>query len=172
MSVERLLDSLFRKHKKELTYYADQRSENVADDLVQECFLQLLSHPDPYSINNHRAYLYRITNNLLNLHYRKQGIHAKYLEDYEDIESVQATTTDLELSVYHQQILSKCLQALLELTPLQRSIFFLHRIDGRSYPEIAKMFSISKATVERHFVVAMTVCVSVSLAHADAMKSS
>lgn len=172
MSVDRLVDSLFRKHKKELIYYADQRSENVADDLVQDCFLQLLRHPDPFSIENHRAYLYSITNNLLNLHYRKQGIQDKFVENCDDFQNVLDLRQDPELRLHHQQLLAQCLLALQTLTPLQRSIFFLHRIDGLSYPEIAKMFSISKATVERHFVVAMTVCVSVSLAYSNAMKSS
>jgi RNA polymerase sigma-70 factor (ECF subfamily) len=163
MSVNNLLDSLFRKHKKELVYYAEQRASHVADDLVQESFLQLISHPDLSTIDNHRAYLYKITNNLLKLHYRKLGIQAKYHEDLDDFDTLPATVSDPEMLLHHQQLLTQCLLALQELSPIQRSIFFLHRLDGLTYPEIAKMFGISKATAERHFVAAMEVCVSISL---------
>ena len=163
MSLNELLDTLFKKHRKELVYYAEQRASNVADDLVQESFLQLISHPDPSAIDNHRAYLYKITNNLLNLHYRKLGIQAKFHEDIEDFDSLPAPASDPEMLLHHQQLLAQCLLALQALSPIQRSIFYLHRLDGLTYPEIAKMFGISKATAERHFVAAMEVCVSVSL---------
>ena len=164
MPVNHLLDNLFRKHKKELIYYAEQRAANVADDLIQDTFLQLIKHPDPDSIDNHRAYLYRITNNLLKLHYRKLGVEAKYYEDLDDFDNLPASLTSPDMVLHHQQLLTKCLSALQALSPIQRSIFFLHRLDGRTYPEIARMFGISKATAERHFVAAMEVCVSVSLA--------
>ena len=163
MSISKLLDTLFRTHNKELLYYAAQRAHNVADDLVQESFLQLMSHPEPDSIVNHRAYLYKITNNLLNAHYRKLEIIEKYHADCEELDSLPSRIPGLEITLHHEQILRLCLQVLKELPAVQRNVFFLHRIDGLSYPEIAKMLGISRSTVERHFVAAMEHCVSASL---------
>lgn len=166
MSLNALLDSLFRQHNQELLYYATQRAGNVADDLVQESFLQLLSHPEPDSIINHRAYLYKITNNLLNAHYRKLEIIEKYHEDCEELDSLPSRIPGLEIALHHEQILRLCLQVLKELPAMQRNVFFLHRIDGLSYPRIAKMLGISKSSVERYFIAAMESCVAASLQNA------
>ena len=163
MSIGKLLDTLFRKHNKELLYYAAQRAGNVADDLVQESFLQLMSHPEPDSIVNHRAYLYKITNNLLNAHYRRLAIIEKYHEHCDELDSLPSGMPELDLALHHEQLLRQCLQALKELPAIQRNVFFLHRIDGLTYPQIAKMFGVSKATIERHFVAAMEACIAASL---------
>ncbi|MCQ8104731.1 sigma-70 family RNA polymerase sigma factor [Methylomonas sp. SURF-2] len=163
MHINGLLDNLFRKHNKELLHYATQRAGNVADDLVQESFLQLLNHPEPGGIGNHRAYLYKITNNLLNAHNRRLEIIAKYHEDCEELDSLPSKTPGLEMALHHEQILHLCLQVLKQLPAMQRNVFFLHRIDGLTYPQIAKMLGISRATVERHFVAAMESCVAASM---------
>jgi len=171
MSISKLLDTLFRKHNKELLYYATQRAGNFADDLVQQSFLELMSHPEPNNIVNHRAYLYKITNNLLNAHYRKLEIIEKYHEDCEELDSLPSRIPDLEIALHHEQILRQCLTTLKELPTIQRNVFFLHRIDGLSYPEIAKMLGISRSTVERHFVVAMESCVLATLQNYHNKKS-
>lgn len=163
MSLNGLLDNLFRKHNQELLYYATQRAGNVADDLVQESFLQLLSHPEPDSIGNHRAYLYKITNNLLNAHYRKLGVIEKYHEDCEELDSLPSRIPGLEIALHNEQILRQCLQVLKELPAMQRNVFFLHRIDGLNYPQIAKMLGISKSSAERYFIAAIESCVAASI---------
>ena len=163
MSISKLLDTLFRQHNKELVYYAAQRAGHVADDLVQESFLKLMNHPEPDSIVNHRAYLYKITNNLLIDHYRKLAIIEKYHADCEELDSLPSSIPGLELALHHQQLLQKCLQTLKVLPALQRNVFFLHRIDGLSYPQIAKMLGISRSTVERHFIAAMESCLAAAV---------
>ncbi len=163
MSINQLLDALFRQHNQELLYYAEQRAGHVADDVVQESFLALMGHPEPESITNHRAYLYKLTNNLLNAHYRKLAIIEKYHQDCEELDSLPSRIPGLDMALHHEQLLRRCLQALKELPAMQRNVFFLHRIDGLSYPQIAKMLGISRSTVERHFIAAMESCVAASL---------
>jgi len=163
MKVNQLLDKLFRRHNKELLFFATQRIGNVAEDLVQESFLKLMSHPDPDSIVNHRAYLYKITNNLLNTQYRKLEIIEKYHEQCDELDSLPSKIPSLEIALHHEQILRQCLQVLKQLPAMQRNVFFLHRIDGLSYLQIAKMLGISRSTVERYFIAAMESCISASL---------
>jgi RNA polymerase sigma-70 factor (ECF subfamily) len=163
MPFNKLFETLFYKHKAELVQYVKQRVEHIADDVVQESFLQLIRHPEPNSIVNHRAYLYAITNNVLNAYYRKQAIFDHYHEVYEAVDAVPSQALSLELALHHQQQLKQCLQALNDLPAIQRTVFFLHRIDGMTYPEIARLLGISKATAERHFVAAMEVCVATAL---------
>lgn len=163
MSFNQLFEKLFLQYKKELLYYATQKAEHVADDLVQESFLQLWVHPDPDTIINHRAYLYKITDNLLIAHYRKQSILARYHESCDDLDSLSAQLPDLEMSLHYERLLMRCLEALKALPVQQRTVFFLHRMDGMTYLQIARMLGISRATVERYFQAAMEACILASL---------
>ena len=164
MSLNQLLEKLFRQYKKELLHYATQRAGHCADDLVQESFLHLMVHPEPETIVNHRAYLYKITNNLLIAHYRKQEILARYHVNCDDLEGLSDQRAGLEIDLHHERVLHQCLQALSLLPVQQRTVFFLHRIDGMTYPQIARMLGISRATAERYFLVAMEACILASIA--------
>lgn len=60
-----LLDFLFIRHREELVVFAEQKNNSQnAEDLVQEAYLRLLQHGDIQSIDNHRAYLYKVTANI------------------------------------------------------------------------------------------------------------
>lgn len=163
MSINGLFDILFRRHSKELLVFASQRTGDAAEDLVQESFLRLMQHPEPHSIENHRAYLYKVTANSLTDHHRKLAVMAKYYEEFDDFDNLPSAKPGPEVTVHHAQLLQKCLKALDGLPAIQRNIFLLHRFDGMSYPQIAKLLRISRATVERHFAAAMEHCFAVAL---------
>jgi RNA polymerase sigma factor (sigma-70 family) len=163
MPINELLDILFRRHNKELLVFARQSASDVAEDLVQESFLRLMQHPEFQSIENHRAYLYKLTANSLVDHHRKQAVRKKYHEDVEDLDSLLSTNPEPENIVHHTLLLQRFLQALDSLPALQRNIFLLHRFDDMTYQEIAKLYKISRSTVERHFAAAMEHCFAATL---------
>lgn len=166
MTINGLLENLFRRHSKELLHFATQRAGNVAEDVVQESFLRLIQHPEPHAIENHRAYLFKVTSNVLVDYNRKLEVLAKHHEVCEDFDSLPSTKPGPEIALHHQQLLQQTLRALDDLPAIQSSIFLLHRFDGLSYPQIAKLLKISRATVERHFAVAMEHCFAVALQNA------
>jgi RNA polymerase sigma-70 factor (ECF subfamily) len=163
MSINGLLDILFRRHRKELLLFASQRAGDAAEDLVQESFLRLMQHPQPHTIENPRAYLYKLTANSVVDHHRKMAVREKYHEYQEDFDNLPSATPGPEITVHHAQLLQQCLKALDTLPVMQRNIFLLHRFDGMSYPEIAKLLRISHATVERHFAAAIEHCFAAAL---------
>jgi len=76
-----LLDTLFRRHSMELLAFANQQGgELESEDLVQEAYLRLLQHPDLETINNPRAYLYKVTANLGFDHHRWKSVRARHTE--------------------------------------------------------------------------------------------
>jgi RNA polymerase sigma-70 factor (ECF subfamily) len=158
-----LLDNLFRQHNKELLNYAFHRAGDVAEDMVQESFVRLMQHPDLTTIENHRAYLYKVTSNSLVDHNRKQRVIAKYHEDCDDLDTLPSALLGPEITLHHQQRLLRYLQALDELPVIDRTVFLLHRFDGMTYPQIAKLLKLSKSTVERHFASALEHCFVASL---------
>lgn len=164
MTIKELLDQLFRNHHQELLRYAGQRAGDAAEDLVQLSFLRLLQHPNIDTIANHRAYLYKLTANAVIDHHRKAAVRAHYHADLEAMDEVPSAASCPETVLHHQQMLRRCLEALDALPPLPRTIFLLHRFDGLTYPQIAKLLGLSRSSVERHFYAALEHCFAASLA--------
>jgi DNA-directed RNA polymerase specialized sigma24 family protein len=76
-----LFNILFRHHSKELLAFAGWRvGDLTAEDLVQESYLRLLQHPEPASIINPRAYLYKVVANLGFDQHCKDSVRSKYVE--------------------------------------------------------------------------------------------
>ena len=158
MHINGLFDLLFRRHNKELLQFASQRAGQVAEDLVQESFLRLMQHPEPLGIQNHRAYLYKLTANSAVDYTRKQAVREKYREHPEDWDNLPSQAPGPEAIAHHELLLQRCLKALDLLPAMQRNIFLLHSFDGMSYAEIAKLLGVSRSTVERNYALAMEHC--------------
>jgi RNA polymerase sigma factor (sigma-70 family) len=160
MTISKLLDKLFRLHNKELLFFAGLRSGNSAEDLVQEAYLRLLKHPDPNSIQNLRAFLFKTTTNLsIDLH-RRKIIESKYQhEDESDIDidtlGIEAESLEPDSLTSHHQELDLLQNMLNELPEITRYVFILRRIDGMSHAEIAEQLEISTRSSKHHLHIAM-----------------
>lgn len=164
MPIKGFFDQLFRSHSLELLHFANQRASEVAEDVVQESFLRLLQHPQPQTIDNHRAYLYKLAGNALIDYQRKLAVRERHHAYVENFDELPANAPSLDSSLHHQQILQGVLRVLDDLSPLQRSIFLLHRFDGLTYLQISKLLKISRSHVERQFYAALEHCFAASLA--------
>lgn len=163
MDSRKFIESLFRVHRRELEYFARQKSSEIAEDLVQDSFVRLMQHPEVSSIENHRAYLYRLTNNLLIDNQRKKILRDSYHELIEDFDTLPANQPALDEALHSQRVLEKLLKALDDLSVEQRSIFLLHRYDGMTYQQIGKLIGKSRSHVERQFYLALEHCFCSSL---------
>lgn len=163
MSINDLLDKLFRCHRKELLFFASQRAGGHAEDLVQEAFIRLLQHPNPESIDNLRAFLFRTTSNLTIDHYRRQQLEARYrpgesLTDFDldtEVSKVALQMPSLENQMYAIQELESLCHLLNELPEISRYAYVLNQVEGLTYADTAKRLGISKRSCERHVASAM-----------------
>ena len=160
-----LLDNLFRRHSMELVAFANQRGCDLeSEDLVQEAYLRLLQHPNLESINNPRAYLYKITANLGSDHHRRKTILGRHIETAEvEPDSVTSPLPGPEALTEGELLLRKCLAALETLPEVYRHVFLLHRIDGLSHKEIAEALQLPRRTVERYCAKALAHCFSYTI---------
>jgi RNA polymerase sigma factor (sigma-70 family) len=159
-SRQHVLHSLFHLHSKELLAFAGWRAGDcAAEDLVQEAYLRLLQHPEPASISNPRAYLYKVTANLGFDHHRKESVRGRYTEaDEVEPDSLLSALPGPEALMEGELLLRNCLAALTVLPEVYSHVFFLNRIDGLTHAEIADALQLPRRTVERYCAKALAHC--------------
>lgn len=154
-----LLQTLYERHADELVAYARQRvGGGESRDVVHDAYLRLAEYADPATLDNPRAYLYRITGNLAIDHGAKQ-LRRMAMECGEaPAEEIASPWPGPERRAETRGALQRCLAALERLPEVYRHVFLLHRVDGMTQGEIAVALDIPKRTVERYVARALACC--------------
>lgn len=124
------------------------RTVHEAEDLVQEAWVRMAAHEGGGAPANPEAYLMRTAINLsIDAHWARslQGDEVT-LDDVVLVDVAPGVEAYL-LGKERLARMSVCLGRLPERT---RGIFLAHRLDGRSYTDIARELDISVKAVERH----------------------
>lgn len=136
-------------------------NSNDADDLSQDVFTLWLNRKEQSPVKESRAYLFKIANNVLIEHWRRNQHLAKSDTDIDDVllEHNLATTQDDPSEILeHQQRIQLLSEAIDLLPPRRREAFLLYRFDGLSQSEIAERMEISISMVEKHIAAALVYC--------------
>ena len=147
------------EHGAELERYLTRRVNcaHTAADLTQEAFVRLLNGQTAETLENPRAYLYRIASNLVADHFRgTQG--APRVADAVPWESIADDAPGPERTLLARDEVSRLETAIDKLPPRQREILLLHKFEGLSYAAIAERLGISKNTVMVHMMRALARC--------------
>lgn len=150
------LAGLYREHSSRLRrYFRGRGSPSNADDLVQETFLRLASATSrrPNSIEQPRAYVNQIANNLLREQARFAARRSAALHVSEDDVSLSGPDPLAQLEA--RDMLERLEAAMAKMKPATREIFMAHRIDGYTYSEIAGRTGRSVKSVEKHIAKAI-----------------
>ena len=139
------LQSLFRLHAGELARFLRRRgaSEDMAADLTQDTFLRLLSAKPAEQSENARAYLFRISRNLLIDHQRRLRAAPFQEAGEETVLGVADPLPSAETAIYDRQRLAIVAAALAELPERKRKAFLLHRLAERTLAEIGPEVGLS-----------------------------
>lgn len=129
------------------------RSEHDADDLLQEAWVRLACYESEKPVDKPEAFLMRAALNLSIDAYRLRQSHGEevLLEDVVLVDTSPSTEAVL-LARERVARLSICLGRLSEKS---RTIFLAHRIEGKTYQEIAREHSLAVSTVEKHIAKAV-----------------
>ena len=141
-------------------FRARLRSEEAAEDLVQEIYLKIASLPAD-AIGNPSAYLFRLGSNLMLDRLKQQRRTGRRDAAWRDVHT--ATAAGQEISdeapadevVDARQRLSKIVEAVNELPAPVREAFRLHKLEGLSHAETAKAMNISRSSVEKHIMASL-----------------
>lgn len=155
MTGNAVLQGLLLDMREELTRFALSRQCNPGevDDLLQDLYLKLASDK-LRSVENPRAYLYQMTNNLI-LHKRRGRDRQTVRDDAwaraqfgQDLTQAPAATP--ERVAIDRQLLKQVDCRLSELPERTTDILRRYRIDGESQRTIAEELGISLSAVEKH----------------------
>lgn len=146
---EKAFEQLFGFFYQPLLKYAGKYIDNrsVCEDIVQETFVSLWEHRKTLYISQSvRSYLIAsIRNHCLN-HLKKEGVTHKYDEFILNTTS-QKEIEDFYLLTELSEMLDK---ALARLPETYRMVFEMHRIEKKSYENIANELCISVRTAKRY----------------------
>jgi len=135
-------------------------SRAVAEELAHDTFLRLWGRP---VAAEDRSLLFRTAQNLAIDHMRARRVRAAYgaavaLSDIDEAPRPDAT-------VAARQELDALRAALRSLPERTQRVFLLNRLDGMTYPGIAKALGVSVSTVEKDMIRALDLCRRWSAVH-------
>jgi RNA polymerase sigma factor (sigma-70 family) len=147
---------LYQAHAGELHGFARRRvGRQDAEDVVQEAYLHLLQTGLSASLEQPRAYLYRIAANLVVDAARKLETRARYAEDMAMFLGFDAVAACPESEAMRVVEMRRFHASLAELPPLCRDAFLSNQIEGQTRAEIAKRLGLSVRTIDRHILRAL-----------------
>jgi RNA polymerase sigma-70 factor (ECF subfamily) len=133
------------------------RSQEQAEDLIQEAFLRLHEYCRNAEVRDEEAFLARTVSNLAINEYRRERILSFAQETVEELEQsigLSDTTPGPERICAAQQRLEEISRTLSAVSERTCQIFLAQRA-GYSYEEIATDLGITPRTVQKHIARAM-----------------
>jgi RNA polymerase sigma factor (sigma-70 family) len=142
-------------------FLARGRSDEEADDLVQDLYLKLLGVEHDEVIREPGAYLYRIAANMMLDRMRQRRRAAARDGDWRLVHHVASAGEDVadapgaDVVVAARQQLRRVEAALSALPERAQRAFRLHKFEGLSHAEVAGRLGISRSAVEKHMMSAL-----------------
>lgn len=152
-----LFKQLFIEHKKKferLAYY-QTGNEEEAKDIVSKCFLSLWEHRESLLADQLLSYMFISVKNAC-LDYRRAN--TRHQKVYENIRNTERGVMDYysraiescdPSQIFTDEITDILRETLRKLSPQQRQIFIMSRVDGKSYKEIADEMGLTYKQVDK-----------------------
>lgn len=153
----------YLQHRPDLLrhFTARLKSASAAEDLVQDIYVRLRSHPAPERLDNAAAYLFRMGSNLLVDTVRSELRAAARDTAWRDSQVTVAGRDPVadqppaDEAVAARQRLAALERALGGLPAETARIFRMHKFEDLPYGEVARRLNVSKSKVEKHMMAAL-----------------
>jgi len=124
------------------------RADDV-DDLIQDAFLRLQIYCREHEVHKPEAFLVRTVLNLATDRRRYQVNTQQATDAVRALQFVCASPPADDVLAAQERLL-RMKAALDRLSPRRREVFVLNRIEGYSFPQIARQLGITLSAVEKH----------------------
>ena len=143
-----IYQNLFRtlaKPVRNFLVYKGSETEQ-ANDIVQETFIKLWENCKKVSIGSAKSYIYTLAGNA----FKNEMAHLKVKLKYAQSNAYDDTTIETpEFKMEENEFRDKLNDAIASLTPAQREVFLMSKIEKKKYAEIAELLDISVKAVEK-----------------------
>ena len=145
--MQQLITNYYITHRDELLAFASSRlgDSRLAEDIVQDVFLRLLSTDKMITEVTLPALVYTITRNLINDYYRRHTNYEQY-EHYIKGVCSEVTTTESVFSAF--DIMERLERGMVRLPENCREIYRLHIYGGMKVGEISRELGEGYKSVE------------------------
>jgi RNA polymerase sigma-70 factor (ECF subfamily) len=128
--------------------YRKTKSKEIAEELVQNLFVNLWNRREILQITQLENYLFTSIKNAVLRYYESQLVHQKYLEYQMHLPTPYEYRTEETISL--NELDSALQNGLAKLPEKSQEIFRMSRFENKSISEIASRFDISEKAVEYH----------------------
>lgn len=143
----KVFESLYAQHSKSLYNFVFYKCGNQAqaEDLVQEAFVKMWRNCAKILYEKSKSFLFTVANHL----FLNEVAHQKVVLKHRQIPVDKTSSESPEFLMEEKEFLAKLQKAISDLTPGQREVFLLNRIDKKTYKEISELLGISVKAVEK-----------------------
>ena len=128
--------------------YRKTKSKEVAEELVQNLFVNLWNKRAVLQITHLENYLFTSIKNAVLRYYESQFVHQKYLDYQKHLPTPHECRT--EETICLNELDSALQNGIATLPEKSQEIFRMSRFENKSIREIASAFNISEKAVEYH----------------------
>ena len=159
---------LYARYREQLKYLCKRfmKNEIDVDDTVHDIFVHLWETRDAINVDlSFSNYMYTLTRNHVLKKFRHHAVHSRF-EQTLLMNATDSTneTEDAIIDNDYEILLNKAIEC---LSPRQKEIFQLSRIQRLSYKEISELMQISVDTVQEHASLALKKMKGYLQQHAD-----
>ena len=138
------------KYYNELLYYVQRmvRNKDVACDIIQEAYVKTLEKSKKIAIENERAFLYKVTKNIVIDEVRKNEKISTV--DYEYDNFISPVVDQPEETAINDSYYKTLMKEVNSLPLRTKEAFIFNVIDGYTRKETAFMMGITVSAVDKH----------------------
>lgn len=129
-------------------------SREDVEDIYQDAFAKLIERSQSQKISQLDNLLRHVVRCFAIDRIRRKDSRRTFTSDRAGENAVDAAA-DPERHVMGVQRLRRVMSAIDSMPPKRREVFLLHRIEEKTYAQIARQLSVSIKTVEKHMALAM-----------------
>ena len=137
------------------TAFKKTKSREVAEELVQDLFVELWQRRATLNVKHPEGYLHTAIRYAVIDYIRLQARQADFLEFQESFAEVK--TNSMEEALSYDDLVYRIEDELSKMPEKTQEVFRLSRFDGQSIPEISDKMSLSEKAIEYHLSKALKI---------------
>lgn len=158
-SKQQYFSDLYQQHQPWLKSWLQKKlgSSDHAADIAHDAWLKLFKQDEMPTHEQSRPYLVNIAKGLMIDRYRRYRVEQAYMQTLQDYEEQYTPSPEQQYLII--ETLFQLELGLSQLPKETKQAFLLHRVEGKTYKQIAEILGVSLSSVERYISRALLTCI-------------